>query len=135
MANANVAQDSAPVGSTPEDLEAIFQSLMDSEAMISQEVHEGLRDLADSADLTVRPWKFMAYVASQGGNFFQGISDDAHTARLMAPMSKILEEFSDRMKLVSDLSSKAALRIRLAGCSHPEFNTWREDSTEGGVEL
>lgn len=137
MANANVAQSPAHVGSSPDDLEAIFQGLMDCDSLISQEVHEGLRDLADSADLTVRPWKFMAYVASQDGNYFQGLSDDAHSARLMAPMSKILEEFSERMKLVADLAEKSALRIRLAGCNHPDFDTWREEDpnadTAGGA--
>lgn len=136
MAKANVAHSPAPVGS-PDDLEAIFQGLMGCDSLISPEIHEGMRELADSAEMTVRPWKFAAYVASLGGDFFTEISEDAHTARLMAPMSKILEEFAERLRLVADLADKSALRIRLAGCNHPDFDAWREEDvnadTDGGA--
>lgn len=136
MANANVAQTPAPVGGTsPDDLEAIFQMVMDCEPLINPTEQEPLRDLAESADMTVRPWLFTAYVASQHGSFFQDISEDANSARLMAPMSNILEEFAGRMRLVAELAEKSALRIRLAGCSHPDFDAWREEdpNTVGGA--
>lgn len=136
MAKANVAHSPAPVGS-PDDLEAIFQGLMGCDSLISPEVETGLRDLSESAEMTVRPWLFTAYVASQGGEFFAEISEDADKARLMASMSKVLEEFAERMKLVADLAEKSALRIRLAGCNHPDFDTWRDEDpnadTDGGA--
>lgn len=137
MANANVAQSPAPGVSSPAELEAIFQGLMSCEPLISEDVHDGLRDLAESPDMTVRPWLFMAYVANQGGAFFEEISEDADTARLMASMSKVLDEFAERMNMVADLAGKSALRIRLAGCNHPDFDKWREEDpnadTEGGA--
>lgn len=137
MANANVAQDSARGEPSPAELEALYQGVMDGEPLVHPDELEALRKLAQDAPLTVRPWLFMAYGATREGAFYKELSEDATRMRLLAPLSMILEEFADRMRMVATLSDGVAMRIRVAGCNHPNFDAWREEDpnadTDGGA--
>lgn len=131
MASTNVAHTGAHGVSLPENLDAEVQKLKGSGPLINPEQLQGLLKLSESSNQTLRHIKLLAWLASQDGNFFQGISQDASSARLMAPACEALEEFASCMHMVADLASKAAKRVRLAGSTHGDaFNVWcEEDST------
>ena len=131
MASTNVAHTGAHGASSPENLGVGVLNLKGIRPLIHPGQHHDLCSLSESANLTVRPWQMMAWLATQDGTFFHGISQDASSARLMAPTCEALEEFASRMHMVADLAAKAAKRVRLAGSAHGDaFNVWcEEDST------
>ena len=137
MANANVAQDSAHGGTSPDELDALYQMVMDCEPLIHPSEQDALRNLAVDAGLTVRPWLFMAHGATRDGAFYKELAEDATRMRLLAPLSKCLEQFAERMRMVAELSDKVAMRIQVAGCNHIDFNAWCDDDldadTDGGA--
>lgn len=120
MANANVTQSPAFGDSSPEIVNAIVQTLKDLEPLINADQHQSLTRLSKSSSMTVRPWTHMAWIASQDGNFFYGLSQDVNSACLMAPSAKVLDEFAARMRMVAEVAEKSAQRIRLAGHLHGE---------------
>ncbi len=134
MAIENVAQDSACSVASPDDLESLYQRVMTCKPLVHPSELDALRNLAEDASLTVRPWLFMAYAATRDGAFYKELSEDATRMRLLAPLSMILEEFAERMHMVAEMSKGAAMRIRVAGCNHEDFDVWRKEDPNADID-
>ena len=137
MANANVTQSTALNDSSPENLEAMNQDLKSFAPLVDPEELQRLTRMTANHKSPVLYMKFVAWVASLDGDFFHGLSQDANSARVLAPTTKNLEEFAAHMRMLAELAEKSAHRIRLAGLHHgDDFYAWCEegriaDSTGG----
>jgi hypothetical protein len=83
-----------------------------------------------SQDLTSRPWRFTALIASKDGGFFKQVIDDASMAKALAPAAASLPAFAGRLRTIADLADTVYLRLSVAGCAHADFLDWMKDGRE-----
>lgn len=134
MANANVVHVSAHGVSSTENLDEQVRELKASGPLINPEQLEDLFKLSKSSNLNERPIKLLAWLANQDGNFFHGLTQDANSARMVAPTCEVMEKLAARMQMVADLAAMSAQRVRLAGSTHGEaFQAWCKEEPTGAA--
>lgn len=122
----NQTQDTQHAAGDASDELQMFEQVMNCGPALPPDRLEEVADMVRDQGLTGRPWRLAALLASKDGAFFKDLAHDPEKAQALAPSVAVLYEFADRLRGVAELAECAAGRVMVAGCNHPQFNTWAE---------
>lgn len=113
-----------------EELDQIYRSVMSCEPALAPDQLDRVAKMATDQEVTGIPWRLAAFIASQGGDFYEGLAKDPEKARSLAHAVMPLQNFAERMRGIASLAECAATRLMVAGCSHEDFNKWTTEEVD-----
>lgn len=114
-----------------DELDAIYESVMNCEPAIPVNEMERLADLVMNQELVGRSWRLTALLASKDGSFFRGVAEDLQTGKVFASAIGPLQDFEKLLRMMADLAGTAQARLLVSGCAHEQFNAWVKEANHG----
>lgn len=124
MANENVSEQET------DELEQLYRSVMTCEPALEPDQLDRVANMVMDQEVTGRPWRLAALIASKDGAFYEELANDPEIARALAHTVMPLQSFAERMRGMADLAECAATRLMVAGCNHKDFNTWTTEEAD-----
>ncbi|MES2939214.1 MAG: hypothetical protein V4864_16125 [Pseudomonadota bacterium] len=113
---------SLPDNDDPDELERLFQEVMECKPAISESDVGQLADRFISNEYVGRPVRCGLVLASKDGAFFKNMAEDKATAALFAEVVGSMQDCAKSLRVYAELIDCAATRTTVALCNHEEYD-------------